>query len=109
MSGTPDPETLRALGQVQGQLNGIADLIRETAASTNRRIDDLKDSVDARFDDHDKRIGHVEKVHGERISRLEDNERGTAIKAAAIGASAGAASGIVGQLLGAIVKIKIGG
>lgn len=98
MPATPDPETLRALGQVQGQLNGIADLIRETSASTNRRIDDLKETMDDRFQDH-----------GERIARLENNERGTAIKAAGIGAAAGAASGIVGQLLGALVKIKLGG
>jgi len=98
MPATPDPETLRALGQVQGQLNGIADLIRETSASTNRRIDDLKETMDDRFQDH-----------GDRISRLENNERTTAIKAAGIGAAAGAASGIVGQLLGALVKIKLGG
>jgi len=104
-----DPETLRALGQVQGQLHGIAELIRETAASTNRRIDDLKESVDARFDDHSKRITQIENVHGARISRLEDNERSTAIKAAGIGAAAGAASGIVGHLVGAIIKLKIGG
>lgn len=108
MSNTPDPDTLRALGQVQGQLTGIENLIRESSAGTNRRIDDLKDSVDARFDDHDKRIGQIEKIHGERITRLEDNERGTAIKAAAIGASAGAVSGIVSQILGVIVKIKTG-
>lgn len=98
MSGTPDPETLRALGQVQGQLNGIADLIRETSAATNRRIDDLKETMDDRFQDH-----------GERISRLENNERATAIKAAAIGATAGAASGVVGQVLGALFKFKTGG
>lgn len=97
MSGTPDPETLRALGQVQGQLNGIADLIRETSAATNRRIDDLKETMDDRFQDH-----------GERISRLENNERATAIKAAAIGATAGAASGVVGQVLGAIFRFKTG-
>lgn len=108
MSAT-DPETLRALGQVQGQLNGIADLIRETSAATNRRIDDLKDSVDARFDDHGKRITQIETVHGKRISRLEDNERNTAIKAAAIGAGAGAVSGVVSQVLSAIVKFKTGG
>ncbi|WP_375184017.1 hypothetical protein [Aquabacterium sp.] len=95
---TPDHETLRALGQVQGQLNGIADLIKETSAATNRRIDDLKATMDDRFQDH-----------GERISRLESNERATAIKAAGIGAAAGAASGVVGQLLGALVKFKIGG
>lgn len=98
MSATPDPETLRALGQVQGQLNGIADLIRETSAATNRRIDDLKETMDDRFQDH-----------GERISRLENNERATAIKAAAIGATAGAASGVVGQVLGALFKFKTGG
>lgn len=98
MSGTPDSETIRALGQVQGQLNGIADLIRETSAATNRRIDDLKETMDDRFQDH-----------GERISRLENNERATAIKAAAIGATAGAASGVVGQVLGALFKFKTGG
>lgn len=98
MSATPDPETLRALGQVQGQLNGIADLIRETSAATNRRIDDLKETMDDRFQDH-----------GERISRLENNERATAIKAAAIGATAGAASGVFGQVIGALFKFKTGG
>jgi hypothetical protein len=93
-----DPETMRALGEVKGQLTGIAELIRESNASVNRRLDDLKHSVDARFNDH-----------GQRITKLEENERSTAIKAAAIGATAGAASGIVGQILGAIVKFKIGG
>lgn len=98
MSDTPDRETLRALGQVQGQLTGIENLIRDTAASTNRRIDDLKDSVDTRFEDHSN-----------RIARLENNERATAIKAAGIGAAAGAASGVVGQVLGALFKFKTGG
>lgn len=98
MSATPDPETLRALGQVQGQLTGIENLIRESSAGTNRRIDDLKAVMDDRFQDH-----------GERISRLENNERATAIKAAAIGATAGAASGVVGQVLSALFKFKTGG
>ena len=94
MSATPDPETLRALGQVQGQLTGIENLIRESSAATNRRIDDLKEAMDDRFQDH-----------GERIARLENNERATAIKAAAIGATAGAVS----QVLTALFKFKTGG
>lgn len=98
MSATPDPDTLRALGQVQGQLTGIENLIREGNASTNRRIDDLKEAVDDRLQDH-----------GDRIARLEHNERATAIKAAAIGAAAGATSGVFGHLVGAIFKFKIGG
>lgn len=98
MSATPDPETLRALGQVQGQLTGIENLIRESSAATNRRIDDLKEAMDDRFQDH-----------GERIARLENNERATAIKAAAIGATAGAASGVVSQVLSALFKFKTGG
>ena len=94
----PDFETMRALGEVKGQLHGIAELIKESNASVNRRLDDLKDSVDTRFNDH-----------AHRISKLEANERSTAIKAAAIGATAGAVSCVVGQLLGAIAKFKIGG
>lgn len=95
---SPDPHTMAVLGEVKGQLSGIAVLIKETNDSTNRRLDDLKKSVDDRL-----------KTHEERIGRLESNERGTAIKAAALGATSGAAAGLVGQFLGMLVKIKIGG
>jgi type II secretory pathway component PulM len=97
MSAT-DPETLKALGQVQGQLEGIANLIKESSAATNRRIDDLSASMNRSLTDH-----------GKRITRLEDNERSTAIKSAAIGAAAGATAGIIGQFFGALAKIKTGG
>jgi len=95
---TPEIDTLHALGQVQGQLKGIADLIRETSASTNRRIDDLRASVDTRFEGH-----------GKRITRLEDNERSTAIKAAAIGAASGATAGFISKFISALVALKSGG
>lgn len=93
-----DHETLRALGEVKGELRGIADLIRETNASTNRRLDDLKGSVDDRFKDH-----------GQRIARLETNERNTAIRTAAIGAISGLTGTVVGQALANFFRIKGGG
>lgn len=93
-----DHDTIRALGQLTGEVRGIADLIRETNASTNRRLDDLKASVDDRFADH-----------GKRIARLEDNERATAMRTAAIGAMSGLAGTAIGQAIASIFRIKLGG
>lgn len=98
MSTEPNPETMRALGEVKGQLNGIAELLRESAKATNRRLDDLKESVDGRFKDH-----------AERIHRLENNERDTAIKTGAIGVVTGLTGALVGNFLSSLFKIKGGG
>ena len=95
---TTDPETLRALGEVKGKLDGLADLIKDNSRSTNQRLDDLKKSVDDRFADH-----------GQRISRLENNERSTAIQTASIGVLSGLAGTALGQAFAKVLGKALGG
>ena len=77
----PDNNTtvLVELGQVKGQLSALTDLIRQNHTATQTRIEDLSKSVGVRFDGIEK-----------RLATLEQNERGTAIRAAGTGALAGA-------------------
>lgn len=67
------------LGQVKGQLQALTELIRQNHSATQTRIEDLSKSVGVRFDGIEK-----------RLATLEENERGTAIRAAGTGALAGA-------------------
>ena len=79
--GTPDNNTtvLVELGQVKGQLSALTDLIRQNHTATQTRIEDLSKSVGVRFDGIEK-----------RLATLEQNERGTAMRAAGTGALSGA-------------------
>lgn len=76
-----DPATalLIEMGQVKGQLTAMTTLLQQNHAATQTRIEDLSKSVGVRFDGLEK-----------RLSTLETNERGTAIRAAGTGALAGA-------------------
>jgi hypothetical protein len=76
-----DPATalLIEMGQVKGQLNAMTEMLKQNHAATQTRIEDLSESVNTRFDGLEK-----------RLSILETNERGTAIRAAGTGALAGA-------------------
>jgi len=67
------------MGQVKGQLTAMTALLQQNHAATQTRIEDLSKSVGVRFDGLEK-----------RLSTLETNERGTAIRAAGTGALAGA-------------------
>ncbi|QDL53113.1 hypothetical protein [Rhodoferax aquaticus] len=67
------------LGQVKGQLSALTDLIRQNHTATQTRIEDLSKSVGVRFDGIEK-----------RLATLEQNERGTAMRAAGTGALSGA-------------------
>lgn len=67
------------LGQVKGQLTLIIQLMQQHHDSTHQRINDMSKAMDTRF------IG-VE----QRVSTLERNERGTAVRTAAVGALSGA-------------------
>lgn len=70
---------LTELAEVKGQLALITQLIQTNHDATHQRINDLRHSVDGRFDGVDS-----------RLTRLEVNERGTAIRTAAVGAVSGA-------------------
>ena len=72
-------QTLQQLAEVKGQLTNITLLIQNSQTSTHQRIDDLRTSMETRFDG-------VE----ERLSRVEENERATAMRAAGSGAITGA-------------------
>lgn len=45
-------QVLVLLGNIQGELRGIRELVHSSSESTNRRIDDLKDSMNKRIEDH---------------------------------------------------------
>ncbi len=81
---------LSELGQVKGQLTVLLQVIQSNNSATNQRIDDLRDSVVDRLDSHEK-----------RISTLEANERGTAVKA-------GAGAVIGGAIVSAAIKAMSG-
>lgn len=85
-----DPATalLVEMGQVKGQLTAMTALLQQNHTATQTRIEDLSKSVGVRFDGLEK-----------RLATLEENERGTAIRAAGTGALAGA---IVAAALAAI-------
>ncbi len=72
-------QTMQQLAEVKGQLTNIFTLIKDGQNSTNQRIDDLRKSVETRF-------SGVE----ERLTRVEENERSTALRAAGSGALMGA-------------------
>lgn len=79
---------LQGFAEVKGQLANITLLIQNSQTSTHQRIDDLRKTVETRFDG-------VE----ERLTRVEENERTTALKASASGALMGAVvSGAVALL-----------
>jgi hypothetical protein len=67
----PDASILLQLGQVQGQLLGLTQMIQSQHDSTGKRMDDFQHAMESR-------LSNVE----DRIGKVEDKERGTAIKAA---------------------------
>lgn len=96
---TPDAQAqftaaaLAQLAEVKGQLHVITTLIQNNHEATHQRIDDLRHDLKDKHDGHDRRIGI-----------LEQNERGTAIKAGATGALSGLASSALLQGLITLLK-----
>lgn len=82
---------LSETSEVKGQLNGLIGIIQNNHESSNRRLDDFRQSMESR-------MGGVE----DRLGKLEENERGTAIRSSATGALAGAI------VAGAIAALKSG-
>jgi hypothetical protein len=79
-----DPErrsdaVLIAMGKLEGQLANMTALMQSNHVATQTRIEDLSKSVGVRFDGIEK-----------RLATLEQNERGTALRAAGTGALSGA-------------------
>ena len=70
---------LMAMGKLEGQLAAMTALMQQNHQATQTRIEDLSKSVGVRFDGIEK-----------RLATLEQNERGTAMRAAGTGALSGA-------------------
>lgn len=70
---------LIAMGKLEGQLAAMTTLMQQNHIATQTRIEDLSKSVGVRFDGIEK-----------RLATLEQNERGTAMRAAGTGALSGA-------------------
>ena len=77
---------LAEIAAVKGQLANITLLIQAGQSATQTRIEDLRRTFESRFDGTDMRFDGVER----RLGTIEQNERGTAIRTAAIGACSGA-------------------
>ncbi len=71
--------TLAQLGEVKGQLAIIIQMIQHNHNATHQRIDDLRHTMEGRFTGVDS-----------RLTVLEKNERGTALRTATVGAVAAA-------------------
>lgn len=73
------------LAEVKGQLKLIVTMLQQQHSATNQRIDDMRSSMENRFEGVEDRLG-----------TLETNERSTALRTAGISAiSAAAVSAMV--------------
>ena len=93
----PNFHLLQQFGEVQGQLKLLALMIQNGQESTNKRIDDFRQSVEGRLNTVEARIDGVEG----RVETIAKNERGTALR----GAGGGAISAAI--VAGAIEAMKL--
>lgn len=82
----PNQQLLQQVGEVQGQLKLITQMIQQNHESTHQRINDFRHAIEGRIDGVEARIDGVEG----RIDTIDKNERGTAMKVASIGGFSGA-------------------
>lgn len=67
-------DILLHLGRIEGQVSQLMSLMASGQAATNQRLDDMSKSIDRQLSNHEQRLG-----------KLEDRERSTAIKASVAG------------------------
>ena len=96
MSGD-NQQLLQQVGEVQGQLKLITQMIQQNHESTHQRINDFRHAIEGRIDGVAARVDGVEK----RIDTIDKNERGTALR----GAGGGAVSAAI--VAGAIEALKM--
>jgi hypothetical protein len=73
-------KVLLALGNIQGELRGIREMVQHGQQTTNQRIDDLKQTVTER----------IEGLEG-RVTRLENDHGKLTVKTASLGGISGGA------------------
>jgi len=83
-----DIDNARALAAVASELKGMSELLKQHMTSSDQRMDDIKASINTQL-----------KTHGERITRLENNERATAIRSAAVGAVGGGITAALAEVV----------
>lgn len=93
----PNVAMLNQLAEVQGQLKVMTQLLMHQNQSTNQRLDDMRSSMETRFDGVDS-----------RISTLEKNERDTALRTAGIASISAAAVSAVMVAGSHLLRIKGG-
>lgn len=94
---------LSDLGEVKGMLRGVTDMIRQSQASTNRRIDDVSASLHGRLDmltdslrETEKKADRALELSTDTGARLDEMPRRLAI-----------AGGIGGGSVGGLVAVGI--
>ncbi|ARL36022.1 hypothetical protein BOC49_06920 [Burkholderia pseudomallei] len=60
---------LLALGNIQGELRGIREMVQNGHQATNQRIDDLKQTVSDRIDAVEDRVKTLEGDHGKLMAK----------------------------------------
>lgn len=91
--GAISAAALVQMAEVKGQLTTITAMIQANHEATHQRIDDLRHTVESRFQGVDERIG-----------ALESNERDTALRTAGVGAVTGVLGGVLVQAGLALLK-----
>lgn len=89
----PNSALLLVLAEVKGQLSNITQIIQSNQAATNQRIDDLRHALEGRLGAHES-----------RLSRLETNERATAMKSSDMGAISGMATSMMVEAIKAALR-----
>jgi hypothetical protein len=64
-----------ALGEVKGQLGVMTQMIQETGAGTNRRIDDFRKSMQAQNEATNQRIDDHQKATDHRFESIENGAK----------------------------------
>lgn len=93
----PNTNVLAQLGEVQGQLKLMTQMIQQNHESTHQRINDFRHAIEGRIDGVEEKIKSVE----QRVDTIDKNERGTALRAAGGGAVSAAI------VTGAIEALKL--
>lgn len=91
----PNQQLLQQVGEVQGQLKLITQMIQQNHESTHQRINDFRHAIEGRIDGVEARIDSVE----DRIDTVVKNERGTALRVAGIGSMSGAIAAAAVELV----------
>lgn len=95
---------LADLGEVKGLLRGVTDMIHASEQSTNRRIDDLKMSIDKRMDSLDTQMRSVSKKADAAMTLSTDTAARISRHSALFGGGSGA---LVAAGIELIIKIYL--